>query len=403
MLSISVLGITGAIVFPLLRDYFAWDISKFSSALLFGYLLSLALFSQTADYFRNTHRLFSFNVLTVVQPYAYIGTALSCYLFTSRLTISTLLASYIAATLGITIYFLFKLTREIGISVPPNMQSEWEKDMRLGFPITLSYLVEFLLSGGDRFIIAALLSVREVGIYSPAYTIGALILFLPRALGVILPPILVRQIDSGEAAKAHTLAQSAIRIFVAIAIPYVFGGLIMGQSVLSLYTTDRIGEQAWPIIPLISIASCLYGLTLIKTNLAFIKLQTGLIFRVNAVSSLACIALDFLLLSIFSNVIWAAIASIIAFGIGYWQITRSLRSDLGTPSIDRNWFLCITWASIGMAFTLLVARSIIPPTTTIHLAFLILIGISSYLLFLWIQPQIRNMAPVVFKSLMGRS
>lgn len=323
-------------------------LSGFSSWMIPAYLVAYVLYSQTTDYFRFTHRLGIFNTATVAQPYLFIGIALTIYFLTDALNPGTLILSATIAFSMVAAPQLFLLQNEIGLGFRLSRWQELKAEIRIGFPLILSYVVDVILAGGDRYIIAAMLSVRDVGFYAPAYTIGSLALVLPKVFGVVLLPLLSQRVDAGDVAGARRLIAGATRVFLLVSVPFVVGAWVLGEAVLRLYATDEIAREAWPVVPLVALGMIFYGLVLINTNLLFIRLRTGVMFRINAGLAVLNIVLNIILLKLFANVAVAAIATLLGYFISYVWLMRNLRNDELAVGIDLVWLARLVAAAVAM-------------------------------------------------------
>lgn len=328
-------------------------LSGFSSWMIPAYLVAYVLYSQATDYFRFTHRLGVFNTATVAQPYLFIGIALAIYFLTDALNPGTLILSATIAFSMVAAPQLFFLHKEIGLGFRLSRWEELRAEIRIGFPLILSYVVDVILAGGDRYIIAAILSVRDVGFYAPAYTIGSLALVLPKVFGVVLLPLLSQRVDAGDVAGARRLIAGATRAFLLVSVPFVVGAWVLGGAVLRIYATDEIAREAWPVVPLVALGMVFYGLVLLNTNLLFIRLRTGVMFRINAGLAVLNIVLNIVLLKLFADVAVAAIATLLGYFISYVWLMRNLRDEELAVPIDLAWLARLVVAAVVMGGSIL--------------------------------------------------
>lgn len=389
ILSALAIGVLAAIACAVSTRTLGGGRFHFSPWLIPVYLGAYTLFSQGADYFRNTHRLSVFNIATVIQPYLFIGLVLLSYWLTDELTIQSLLNSLIAGTTLVGLLLVIALMREIGLRYVGFQRQALTKEMRLGIPLIMGFLVDTLLAGGDRFIIAAMLSVRDVGTYAPAYALGALLMVLPRAFGVVLPPLIMQRVDAGDIAGARRLSGTAARVFLAVALPYICGAAVLGQEILALYTNRDVARVAWPVIPLAALATTFYGLNMIKANVAFIRLKTGLLFWNNCTSLTLSLLLNLLLLKMFGNVVFAAVASLLAYGTSYWLLSRTLVNEDASFSIETDWLARSALAACGMAIGLEAFGMMLPAGNIITLILRVAGGVAMYLVLMLAQRPVR--------------
>ena len=389
VLSSLALGVGSAVAYACLLHMGVLQFSPFAPWLIPAYLVAHTVFSQGADYFRNTHRLTVFNVSTVIQPYLFISLALGIYYYTGLLTIESLLSSLVTATAIVGTLLMAKIFREIKLHFRVFQWRELLGEMRLGFPLTLGFLVDTLLVGGDRYIIAAMLSVRDAGTYAPAYALGGLIMVLPRTFGVVLPPLISHRIDAGDIAGAKRLSETAARVFLAVALPYIAGAAILGKDILALYTSPGVAQSAWPVTPLIAIASTFCGLVLIKANVAFVRLRTGLLFRINSASLVLSLLLNVGLLTLLPDVAMAALAALVGYVASYMWLANALADESASFTVDWRWLLRITLATGCMLAVLVCARDGLANSNAAALAAEVLGGIVVYTLLMFAQRPVR--------------
>ena len=390
ILIISCLALVSVILYTFLWGEEFMEFAGSSAALIPFYLLSHVIFSQASDYFRYTHRIGFFNIITVTQPYLYTFIALAIYYVLDMLTVGSLVASTSFAYVFIGVIFFRYIYQEVGIQFRLPERQWLGKEIRLGFPLILSYLMDVILSGGDRVVIAAMLSVRDVGFYVPAYTLGSLLLLLPRVIGVVLPPILSRQVDAGDEEGAKRLSTGAVRVFLLVSIPYVFGAVFLGQDILRIYTTDEIAKVAWPIISIIALACIFNGLILIKSNILFVRLRTGVLFKINAIIAVLNIILNVVLLKLFNDVVVAAIATLISYILCYFLLSRVMKGDSVDFEINFGSVFRIMLASGGMGLALIGLTNYANLQGIAAIGFGIVMGGAVYVALLWVQPVVRS-------------
>lgn len=352
ILSVFFLAIFSATVFAALATSRQWQFPGFSAWMVPAYLLAYTLYSQATDYFRYTHRVGMYNISTVAQPYLFVFLAIAIYWTAGVLNIGTLVASLTIACTAVGGFLFLQMYREIGLQLRLPERHGLGAELKMGFPLVLSYLVDVMLSGGDRYIIAAILSVRDVGIYVPAYALGSLVMVLPKVFGVVLPPLISRRIDAGDEAGAKRLSDGAARIFLLVSIPYVAGAAILGKDILRLYANSEVAESTWPVISIVALASIFYGLILIKANILFVRLKTRVIFQINLVSVVLNILLNIVLLKLFGNVIVAAVATLSSYLLSYILLSRKLTGDVADFVLDMPWLFRVFLCSAGMSLVL---------------------------------------------------
>ncbi len=354
ILSTSFLGLLSVAVYVVLFASSKKWFPGFSAWLVPAYLLSYTLYSQSTDYFRYTHRVGIYNVFTVAQSYLFVTLAIGVFWTTRILDIESLIASLTMASAMVGGLLLIRIYSEIGLQWRLPERAGLGREIKLGFPLVLVFLVDVILSGGDRYIIAVMLSVRDVGIYTPAYALGSLAMVLHRVFGVVLPPLIAQRIDADDLPGAKKLSTGAANVLLLVTIPYVVGAAILGKEVLRLYANNEVAEAAWPVVSIVALASIFYGLMLIKANVLFVRLKTGALFQINLISAVLNILLNIVLLKVFNNVIVAAAATLVSYLFSYLILSHKLKGDTADFALNMSWLLRVVLCSAGMAMALIL-------------------------------------------------
>lgn len=325
--SVLILSICIVILYPLVGQPLLKDKATFNVWLVASFLVANLVFSQACEYFRSTHRLQHFNYATVAQPYLYIALAVCVFALTRSLSINVLVAMQTVALVAVATPLVIQLLREIGFHPKFPKWRDSVADMRIGLPLLLGYVVDVVLSSGDRLIIAAFLSVTEVGYYAPAYALASLIIFFAKVSGTSLPPSLSRMVDENREAEARQLVNHSIRGFVIIAIPYVVGCAVVGKSLLTLFANAAVADAAWLVMPIVALGTFFYGLTTILANVLFVRVNTRAMFHANAIAAGLSLALNAVLLYLFENILCAALTALVSYVVAFCFVRRSVLLD----------------------------------------------------------------------------
>ena len=130
--------------------------------------------------------------------------------------------------------------------------------LRYGLPITVAFVLNFVVSTSDRLLIGWLLGLSETGLYSVAYdlsqqTIGVLCMITTLSTY----PIVVRALErDGPEAARRQLNYSAILMFY-VAIPAVMGLVVLAPNIVEIIIGSEFQETATVIVPWIALAAFL--------------------------------------------------------------------------------------------------------------------------------------------------
>jgi O-antigen/teichoic acid export membrane protein len=337
---------------PLIEGHF--HEFKLAIWLLPLYLLAMTIWGQSTDYFRYTNRMVYFNYSTAVHPYAFIGVVLFVLSLKLKLTVNLLLALQVIVMFFISIPLSIKMLGEIGLRPCFYKIRQLVEDVKLGFPLVLSYLIDFILSGSDRYLIAAFISVTAVGHYNPAYTLGSLIILFPKVSGVVLPPMLSRAVDNGKEDEAQTMLDYTLKGFLLMAIPFIAGSYILSEPLLTLFANAEIASNAVLVTPTVAIGILFYGLTIILDNIFFVRMKTKVMFKISVVAAILNIVLNLIFLYCFRNVVVAAVTTMMSYFVVFLYANRVARPmwkiDWNYKSILKSIFASIIVVLVLMSF-----------------------------------------------------
>jgi O-antigen/teichoic acid export membrane protein len=219
---------------------------------------------------------------------------------------------------AVSLPLLVKIYKEIGF-LPFNFNlRKIVEDIYMGFPLVLSYIVDFILSVSDRYVIGIIISTAAVGFYNPAYTLGSILLLFPKICSeMVLFPLLSNAADKNKDNEMKIMVDYTIKIFLTIAIPFIVGSFFLSKPLLELFVNKETADKAYLAIPIVATGILFYGLTLIYSQMLLVRLETRVIFAINAVIAILNLVLNIILISIFKNILIAAITTLISYLIAF--------------------------------------------------------------------------------------
>ncbi len=300
-------------LFPTLDRLLLKGDVTFSIGLVVPYFIFYLFYRQTTDYFRYTHRINYFNFSTLSYACLNIAFILLLFSLAYKLTINVLFTIQIISFVLVALPLTLKMVREIGFTITLPKIRQLVEDIKLGFPLVLVFLVDFILNSSDRYVVTAFISITAVGYYNSAYALGSLIILLPKISGVVLPPLLSKAVDSANEAEARQMVNYTVKGFLMVAIPFVVGSAVMSKSLLTLLANAEVAANAFLVTPIVALGTLFYGLNIIMSNVLFVRLRTAMIFKVNAISAVMNLGLNLLIFSIIPNILVAAITTLLSY------------------------------------------------------------------------------------------
>jgi len=141
---------------------------------------------------------------------------------------------------------------------------------RYGVPLTGSFVLAFIVSASDRFLIAAFLGEGPAGTYAASYDLPQQILTLLMAvISLAGYPLAVRQLETkGEEAARQQLLQNG-RLLFGIALPATAGLIILAPNIANVFLGINFRGEGAKLIPVVALAIFFSGIRAYYFDLAF--------------------------------------------------------------------------------------------------------------------------------------
>lgn len=326
-LSIALLSVAFILLYPFFDRLFLKGELVFSKWLVFPYLFSLFLYSQTASYFLSTHRVSYFNYATIAFPYINIALVVLICIVTHNLSVNILFSTQVLSYILLAVPLTIILILEIGLKFTfPDLKNLVD-DMRLGLPLRMNYIMDVILGSSDRYLITYFITVTAVGYYNPGYALGSLIILFPRVSSVVLRPLLSRAIDTGNEAEAYTMLNYMIKGFLLVAIPFIAGGAVLSGQILNLLANAEVSQAAYMVTPVITSATLFLGLNIILSNVLWVRMRTTIMLKMNIFAAFLNLTLNCIFLYIFRNILAAAFTTLISYLVVFVFIRKVVIID----------------------------------------------------------------------------
>ena len=356
-------------------------------SLIFLYV-STFIFSQTTDFFLYNNRMKHFSIATTLNPYIHIAFIITIVYVFKISSIDYVLYSQSFSMLIVSIPLAVLIIRELGFYFPRLYYKRIIDDIKLGFPLVLSFIVDFVLNISNRFIIALFMTTSDVGIYSPGYTIGSFLILVPKVLSAVLPPLLSKISDEGKIEESYKLIEYAIKSFFIIAIPFVFASYFLAKPLLLILANAEVSERGWLVAPVVAIGILFYGLNAILSQVLFVQCKTKTIFSVNAVAAIANVILNVILIYFVRNIIMGAISASLSLIISFIIINSRVSKNFRIK-YDYIFILKTIAASLIMCFAILLINQLVS-NIFVFLLVSIIGGVIIYFTSLFAFKTLRN-------------
>lgn len=287
------------------------------------YLVPLGLavyifFYLVTDYFKSSLRARLYSFAVALESLLDILFVCAVFFIFRQRSLGAVLMAFFLAALSVSGALFVRLCREIGfLPFIPSIRGI-ARDISLSVPLAVSYISDFVSSMGDRYIIGFMLSTAAVGYYNPAYTLGSLLVFIPKICSErVIQPLLSKAANNEEHEKVGVIIYYAVKIFLMAAIPFIAGSFIFSRPLLGFFMDAGAAGRSYLVIPFVAMGALFYGLSLIYSQVLFLKLQTRPILLINASAAALNIILNIIFLNIFRDIIAAAVVTVITYFIAF--------------------------------------------------------------------------------------
>jgi len=314
------------------------------------YLFLYSIYDHSNRYLKYTSRILYMNIHGLSFAYGHVFFIFYYAFYIGTIDINILFLSQALVSFVVSLPFLALLFREIDFRFI-FFKIEYLKDqIKIGFPLVLNFVVDFILSASDRFVLAYFMGAFFVGIYVPAYTLGSLILLVPKAIGTVVPQLMSKSIDSENFAQAKSLFINSIKMFLSVTVPFVFGVYLVGSESLTLLASEEVAKEGMYIASIVAIGSLFYGFNLLLSQANMVDLKTGVIFKANSIAAVLNLISNIILLYFIQNIYVPAITTVVSFMIATVFFYKSLDKKWIDKSLAKIFLKILISSSIMFGF-----------------------------------------------------
>jgi len=347
--------------------------------------------SQCTTYFRYTHRLITSSSLSFSQPYMF----LSFIVIMSSVTRSPL--SFVDVLILLTLSFaiagivgLALVYKEIDFKFKLSTSSWFRQELKIGFPLSASVVLEMALVASDRYLIAIYLGLEKVGSYAICYTVSAILLIVPRIVNLAFFPVAAALKDNGRDTAVRDYLHAINSIFLLVAIPFVFGSYVLGEDLLRLYASSEVALISEGVMIVLVLSNIFMGLTLLLGMLLFLQLKTRNLLLINLSAVFLNVCLNIMALEFFQSVFLVACSSCASMFFSYLSMVYLTRkSSMFALANFRYVFGLLLCASMMCAF-LLGVKSRFGDESWLAFITMVLAGIVVYALLILTSKDMRE-------------
>ena len=275
----------------------------------FNYISIFVVFAAfhafIAEFIRARHKFVQYGIYLYVMPYVLL---IAFLLLTKYLNYdeSFTFLSYLLSLFVLSLIMLWYLP---GKSLFTKNIYGYKALLSLSFPMMFSAAFIFISNWTDIFMLGAMVSKSDVGIYNAAYKLAILALVVVNAVNTVLAPKISDFYSKNRLDKIETEVQKATKIISIVTIPIVIILILFRKQLLGLFGPEFVqGQTALVIISLGLLFNALSGSVGQVLNMTKHQKQLRLF---TLISALANILLNFVLIKRM-GITGAAIASLMS-------------------------------------------------------------------------------------------
>jgi O-antigen/teichoic acid export membrane protein len=297
-------------------------------------------------------------------------TALVAFFVFRGYGITWVVLAYISVKTLEFIVLFFLIRSKIGLKWP--RFSRLREFLSFGLPLAPRGLAYWLININDRYIISYVLGATSLGIYAAGYNLGNIPYSVTTILSFVLMATLPQLYDQGRIDEVKTHLRFNLKYFLAIAIPFLFGAAVLGESVLRLFSTQEIAAGGHFVTPLVALAVTLLGVHNIMWNILLLVKKTRVLVIIWGIAAALNVGLNLLLVPSV-GIIGAPVSALVAYALALGAVSYYARKELTFP-IDWSFILKSIAASLVMSAAVWPLRS----TSLLGTFFTVLAGVAVY-------------------------
>jgi len=195
-----------------------------------------------------------------------------------------------------------------------------------GAPLTITYLLIFVIDASDRFFIERMVGVEAVGVYSASYELSQYSIgMLTSVVHLAALPLVINALAKEGLLAAGLKLRQTFSLVFAVAVPLSAGMALTAPDIAYSILGDKFREGATVIIPWIALAMFLSTIKSYYFDYAFqlsnsTRIQMGIVF----VSAVVNVVFNYFLIAEYGAT-GAAISTVIAFLVSLilsWALGR---------------------------------------------------------------------------------
>jgi len=212
------------------------------------------------------------------------------------------------------------------------------KFIKFGFPLILLNIFFYISNYLDRYLIGYFYSAREVGIYSVAYTIGYIVIFISAPWDSVLVPTITKHWNDGNRADVRDYFNNTLKYILIITIPVVVFLSFSGKEIIRILTTTEFLSASY-IIPIMSVAFLIFEVGIFYRRIVLLAYAPFTTIKAFGITAAVSVISNIILIPKFS-ITGAAVSLLITHGI-FFAIFYKLTTKKNMDIANFDWVLIL--------------------------------------------------------------
>lgn len=187
-----------------------------------------------------------------------------------------------------------------------------KKFLNYGLPTLPSSMSFWVVNLSDRYFISFFLGTASLGIYSASYSLGNIPRLFSMLINFIIMVAISKLYDEGKFEEVNNHLSYALKYFLMVCIPFVFGSFFLSEDILRLLTTNQIAEGSAYITFIVSFAHLILGIYTVFTYVLLVTKKTKILTYTWIISLPLNLILNYIFIP-YIGIIGAAITTLIAY------------------------------------------------------------------------------------------
>ena len=205
--------------------------------------------------------------------------------------------------------------------------------LKFGLPLLPASMSYWVVNLTDRYVISYFLGSAPVGIYSAAYALGNIPHMFSGLITFILMIAISKLYDEGKIEEVKTHLSYALKYFLALTIPLLFGAVVFSEQVLYVLSTPEIATKGRFVTPIVALSHLFLGVYSLLTYILVVTKKTKMIAITWIFSLPLNLGLNIIIVP-HMGIVGAAITTLIAYFLAMCMISYFALKEF---TINANW------------------------------------------------------------------